>query len=972
MPANLTTARFTRLSHHQTGLQDPILRASGLSSKVLPFFRRALAGGIAALGLLLPASADQHLYKYVQPGGEWLQKQGNGGYYWTQLPNLFNILPGPDDVLGVGASMFLTNHTVDGGYLSIGYLAAGGLTSTNSILNGHKLVIGSDFDGTVRMVNSTFTLTDADPLVVGLSGNGTLEIVNNSSLAFPSGQVQLGFAAGKVGRINFGDGVDPNPVGTFAPTTITTGSGAGILEFKHASTFTLNSQITGAITVLQSGTGTTRLTNVGNTYTGGTSITGGTLITNTGAMPAGNVPNAGTLNFEQNTNATFANGISGAGRVVKSGSGTLTFTSVQIYAGGTTVDAGTLVLGTGGPVGTIRGALTINAGATVSLNANNAIGFGNGTKVDTLVINGGTLIAPATDTADQGWGVAYTLNGATMISNNGTNNATASSRFAFGNNTTVTVNGITPSTISGRVDLRADLGVTNVNFTVTDGATLAIPAGISSTAAGGGVTPAPVDLTKLGAGTMILSGPNTYTGRTWVSGGTLVTNTTSTAGLITDNAKLEFAQATDGTYSNAIDGTGAVVKSGAGNLTFSGTQLYTGGTSVEGGTLTLGLPTVTSVGQIRGALTIKNGATVNATTVDVFGFAAGQSITAVTIDGGMLNSTAAGNQGWGITYALKNATMQSNGGTSTSLTASKFAFGNNTSVKVSGGASTISGRIDLRADGGVTTVNFTVDPGATLNVPAAITNISGSVGITKLGSGEMVLGSRENTYAGTTVVNGGKLTITASLSGTSVLTVAGGAELNLPGNAQGGIAVGSVNSFGKVTAATNTTFLGALQMGSGGELTIAKGQSEVQGALSLAAGSTWHATLTDTFLGAYSQLLTKSTITIAGALDINLAPGYTPTMGSKFFLVSNSFQNAPISPGFSNVAPLSATTGTFIDEGITYLVNYADSSPIDGGNNDLSITVIPEPTATLLLALCGVALATRRRRLAPIFGTTLR
>ncbi|HGE8179671.1 TPA: autotransporter-associated beta strand repeat-containing protein, partial [Salmonella enterica] len=92
-------------------------------------------------------------------------------------------------------------------------------------------------------------------------------------------------------------------------------------------------------------------------------------------------------------------------------------------------------------------------------------------------------------------------------------------------------------------------------------------------------------LTKTGAGTLILNAENTYTGGTTISGGTLVASNVDALGSgdVTDNATLEMN--TGGDFANNIGGTGRVVKSGDKTLTLSGANSYTGGTTISGGTL---------------------------------------------------------------------------------------------------------------------------------------------------------------------------------------------------------------------------------------------------------------------------------------------------------------------------------------------------------------------------------------------------
>lgn len=92
-------------------------------------------------------------------------------------------------------------------------------------------------------------------------------------------------------------------------------------------------------------------------------------------------------------------------------------------------------------------------------------------------------------------------------------------------------------------------------------------------------------LVKAGDGTLILAGANSYSGGTLVSGGTLQGDTGSLQGNITNNAQLVFDQQSDGTFAGNVSGSGTFVKSGNGTLILAGANSYSGGTRVSGGTL---------------------------------------------------------------------------------------------------------------------------------------------------------------------------------------------------------------------------------------------------------------------------------------------------------------------------------------------------------------------------------------------------
>jgi len=113
-------------------------------------------------------------------------------------------------------------------------------------------------------------------------------------------------------------------------------------------------------------------------------------------------------------------------------------------------------------------------------------------------------------------------------------------------------------------------------------------------------------LVKTGIGTMILSGANTYTGGTTISGGALQIGNGGTSGSITgnidNNAALIFNRADELTYSDVISGSGTVEKRGIGTLILTGAQTYTGGTTISAGTLQLG--SSVSAGAIRGAVNV--------------------------------------------------------------------------------------------------------------------------------------------------------------------------------------------------------------------------------------------------------------------------------------------------------------------------------------------------------------------------------
>ncbi|ELC7118460.1 autotransporter-associated beta strand repeat-containing protein [Salmonella enterica] len=348
--------------------------------------------------------------------------------------------------------------------------------------------------------------------------------------------------------------------------------------------------------LIKQGAGTLIL-NAENTYTGGTTISGGTLVaTNVDALGSGDVTDDATL--ELNTGGTFDNAISGSGQVVKSGDETLTLSGTNTYSGGTLISGGTLVasnveaLGTGDV--TNDAVLELNTGGTFD----NAIsGSGqvvkSGDKMLTLSgansYSGGTLISDGTLVASnvEALGSGDVTNDAVLELNTGgtfDNVISGSGQVVKSGDETLTLSGSNTYT-GGTLISSGTLVANDVNALgtgdVTDNAVLELNTGgdFDNAISGRG------QVVKSGDETLTLSGANSYTGGTLISGGTLVATSVEALGSgdVTDNAVLELN--TGGTFDNAISGSGQVVKSGDETLTLSGSNTYTGGTTINDGTL---------------------------------------------------------------------------------------------------------------------------------------------------------------------------------------------------------------------------------------------------------------------------------------------------------------------------------------------------------------------------------------------------
>ncbi|WP_207001740.1 autotransporter family protein [Trinickia mobilis] len=187
----------------------------------------------------------------------------------------------------------------------------------------------------------------------------------------------------------------------------------GLVRFAQGGDGAYNGAIAGSGAVEKTGAGTLTLAPSaagGNTYSGGTAITQGTLAIAAdnaiGASSGGLTFNGGTLQLgssfnlasgravsitsnngvidTQGFNSTIAQNITGAGALTKAGSGSLTLNGANSYAGGTGVDAGTLIVGDGTSASAALaggGPVTVASGATLG-------GYGS---VTGNVSNNGTI-----------------------------------------------------------------------------------------------------------------------------------------------------------------------------------------------------------------------------------------------------------------------------------------------------------------------------------------------------------------------------------------------------------------------------------------------------------------------------------------------------------------------------------------------------------------------------------------------------
>jgi autotransporter-associated beta strand protein len=459
---------------------------------------------------------------------------------------------------------------------------------------------------------------------------------------------------------------------------------------------------------------------------------------------------------------------------------------------------------------------------------------------------------------------------------------------------------------------------------------------------------------QIGGGTNLLSGVNSYGGATLISGGTVVI--ANAGGLSGANSSL-----------GAIPG-GAVTITNGGTLDVGGntTANQLGFTNLVAGTA--------KQFYIAGAGAAGNGAIVNngpATQFDAF-----QYITLTA------NATIGGTNRWDMRGAgtviplldLGGFTLTKTGINQDSMVATKVTGGNiiinqgtisfETTSSVTNGGS-VTGTITInsagtlghyRTWGGAITRPITLNGGAITNLStsagnstndAAITltanstvgdvsgsdlylngiiSSSGSFGLTKLGTGRVVL-TNVDSYTGNTIVSAGTLALAGngSIASSPNLTVASGAILDASTRSDTTLTLNAnqtLNGFGTVT--------GIVATASGS--TLAPGSAASLGILTLANNATLGGT-NIMKLNKTSQtndvLSVGGSLALGGSLNLtNLSGSLTVTDTFKLFSVASGISGAfnaivPATPGTG----LGWNTNTLVTDGTLRIVATVNTTP---------------------------------------------
>lgn len=432
--------------------------------------------------------------------------------------------------------------------------------------------------GTISVVSTNFTA----PQAITWAGDGSANVWDNTSLNW------LG-TNGLPRAFSTGDTVTFNNSGSATPAiNLTMGISPAAMIVNASQNYALTGvgALTGTMSLTKSGTGKLTISNTGsNSFAGGVTISAGALQIGDGVSVNGNIPgnivNNGTLIYANPAAATASSLITGSGTLIKNSAGLLTInTTNSAFSGNVLIADGTLALGTGAALNT--GSLTLSNGGTFNLPPSSPAYSYNG-SVTVPAGQNGTIYSP---------GLANTVGG--NLNSGDTNSVLyLSSGISLGGTTSSQLNGFT--------------GTINI----LSGGTLRFSANSSGNTFGslipslvinGSIRPRNAGNTvrlKSISGTGSLDGPQSNAG----SG-----NTTYVIG--TNNLDSVF----DGIISsNTAVAASAVVlsKVGTSQLTLNGASTYTGGTTVNAGSLIVNNTTGSGTGS--GNLAVASGALLGGT-----------------------------------------------------------------------------------------------------------------------------------------------------------------------------------------------------------------------------------------------------------------------------------------------------------------------------------------------------------------------
>jgi autotransporter-associated beta strand protein len=557
----------------------------------------------------------------VQSGGRWVV----GGS--ATLGSAILSMNGSMDVTAGAGYFSLGSATLSGtGVVNGGLTMSGGSTLNPGPIGGA---------GTLTLSNGTYSVYGGtlafDLSNTPLSGNDLLDVKGNLDLSSPGVTVSINKLMGALGG---GTYLLAQCSGTLSGSVANlTLVGANPLDYLRFNGNRLELVVSAVTSLTWKGDNAANLWDIGAsttwlngstpaTYANGNSV----MFDNTGGtnpvvnIPADVAPAIVTVAGSSNYTFTGAGAISGGAALVKNGASTLTVLNTNSFSGDVFLNSGTLAIGNGVKNGQLSADITNNAALVYTtpldqVMSNSVSGPGSLTKLGAgaLILTatnnrtGPTTISAGTLTLGDGSSLDGTL-GTGAVTNNGLLAFAESAPFTSSNS--ITGSGSILNQAVGPVTLQGTISGTGRLTNDTS------------------------------AGVIFLRGTNTYSGGTWINGGTVVVNDPTLHGAGTGPIVIA-----DGTAALQFSATGTNVVPNSiqlpGGSTADQFSLPSMGTVRLTGLLTGGAPgqvtrfvNITSGGDNRGVIILDNPANSFTTTPETY-----FGTLAFTSDGALGNAT---------------------------------------------------------------------------------------------------------------------------------------------------------------------------------------------------------------------------------------------------------------------------------------------------------------------------------------------